>query len=436
MMDMVNANALANDRRFTVSRKTLAAGFLFVVIFTPVMLPAEAISGLLFIFTVFYLFASELKFPRRLLYLIAPMLLFILLGLLGSFQNSPYVVVKDVWYAGKSVLALMAGYMLMSEVRDLRGLIKIFLIAATLSALLHLSRFVLNPSLLSESVNNLREGAGKGFFISVLAVSLIAACRHFRLEVFRRPAVMWLILALSLVSLAMSFSRTFWISLAIMLISVYGLLTLRNMKRFIVLLAFLAVAAGAVVTAPEAEQTGPNATLRGKMAYSLKEVMVSNYKNMADINQNWRGYESFRAVTTYLNGSSAQYVTGRGFGTLVDLGIYIKLGGDEKFRYIPTLHNGYMYILVKTGIIGLIMYIYFLLKFMLHGRAGEKTQDNDLRFAGRLVVALTLALLVTTMVIAGFFNKITLHPMLVLLGALLYYIQANKSMLPNEILRQ
>ncbi len=428
-MDMVDANVFCDDRRLTVRRKTFAAWFLFAVVFAPVAIPAEAISGLLFVFTVFYIFASGLKFPRRLLYLIAPMLLFILLGLLGSFQNSPYAVVKDVWYAGKSVLALMAGYMIMSEVRDLRSLIKVFLVAAALSALLHLSRFILDLSLVAESLKDIREGAGKGFFISVLAVSLIAACRHFKLEVFRRPGVMWFILTLSLVSLAMSFSRTFWISLAIMLISIYGLLTLRNMKRLMVLLVFLAVTIGAVMTAPESEQTGPNATLRGKMAYSLKEVMVSNYKSMADINQNWRGYESFRAVTTYLNGSGAQYVAGRGFGTLVDLGIYIRLGGDEKFRYIPTLHNGYMYILVKTGIIGLIIYAYFLLKFILHGRAGESTPGNDLRLAGRLVVALTLVLLATTMVIAGFFNKITLHPALVLLGALLYYIQANKSRL-------
>lgn len=425
-----------SDRRFIVGRKKLASGFLFAAVFAPVILPAEAISGLLFVFTVFYVSASGLRFPRKLLYFIAPMLLFILFGLLGLFKNAPYDVFKDVWYAGKSVLALMAGYMLMPVIKDLRGLIKVFLWAATLSALFHLAKFIIDPSLLSASVNELREGAGKGFFISVLAVSLVAACQHFRLEVFRRPWTVWLIMALSLTSLAMSFSRTFWLSLAVMLISVYGLLTLRNMKRLMVLFALIALAGILVMTAPESEQTGPNATLRGKMAYSIKEVMVSNYRSMADINQNWRGYESFRAVITYLSGSEVQYATGRGFGTMVDLGIYIRLGGDEKFRFIPTLHNGYMYILVKTGVIGLLIYAYFLLKFLLHGREGEKSEDDELRFASRLVVALTLVLVATTFVIAGFFNKITLHPALVLLGALLYYIQARKSGLRNEVFRQ
>ncbi len=425
-------NELSRDRRFLVTRHALAAWGLFAAVMAPAALSAELVSGLLFIFAAFYILAVGFKFPRKLLYLIGPMLLFILLGLLGSSGNSTYDIFKDVWYTGKSVLSLVAGYLLMSEVRDLKSLIKVFLIAAALSALLHLSRFVMDPSLLSQAVNALREGAGKGFFISVLAVSIIAACRHFKLEVFRKPSVMWFILALSIVSLTLSFSRTFWISLAVLLVSIYGLLSLRNMKRLLVLFVFLALSAGVIMTAPESEQTGQNPTLRGKMAYSLKEIAIRNYVDKKDIASNWRGYESFRAIQTYLKGDAKQYFTGRGFGTMIDLGIYIKLGGEEKLRFIPTLHNGYMYILVKTGIIGLGIYAYFLLRFFLQGRVGEKATGTDLRLAGRLVVALTLVLVATTLVIAGFFNKNTLHPALVLLGALLYYIEANKSRLPDE----
>lgn len=432
-MNMTDVNEFSRDRRFIVTRHTLAAWVLFAAVFAQVALSAEIISGLLFIFAAFYILATGFKFPRRLLYLIGPMLLFILLGLLGSSRNSTYDILKDVWYAGKSVLSLMAGYMLMSEIKDLKSLLKIFLVAAALSALLHLSRFVIDPSLLSRSVNDLREGAGKGFFISVLAVSIIAACRHFRLEVFRRPWAMWLILALSLVSLTMSFSRTFWISLAVLLISVYGLFTLRNIKRLMVLFVFIVITVGAVMTAPESEQTGQNPTLRGKMAYSLKEMAIRNYVDKKDIASNWRGYESFRAIQTYLKGDAKQYFIGRGFGTMIDLGIYIKLGGDEKFRFIPTLHNGYLYTLVKTGIIGLAIYVYFLLRFFHQGMVGEKSVDTGLRFAGRLVVALTLVLFATTMVIAGFFNKTTMHTPLVLLGALLFYIQANKNRLPDSV---
>lgn len=434
-MDMTDLNEFSQDRRFVVTRHTLAAGVLFAAVFAPIALSAEIISGLLFCFTAFYILAIGFKFPRKLLYLIGPMLLFILLGLLGSSKNFTYDIFKDVWYAGKSVLSLMAGYMLMSEIKDLKSLLKIFLIAAAISALLHLSRFVIDPSLLSRSVNDLREGVGKGFFTSVLAVSIIAACRHFRLEVFRRPWAMWLILALSLVSLTLSFSRTFWVSLAVLLIYVYGLFTLKNIKRLIVLFAFLMITVVAVMTAPESEQIGPNVTLRGKMAYSLKEIAIRNYVDKKDIASNWRGYESFRAIQTYLKGDPKQYFIGRGFGTMIDLGIYIKLGGDEKFRFIPTLHNGYMYILVKTGIIGLCIYAYFLLKFVMHGRAGEKTAVTDFRFAGRLVVALTLVLVATTMAIAGFFNKSSLHTVLVLLGALLYYLEANKGRLLKEAIR-
>ena len=61
---------------------------------------------------------------------------------------------------------------------------------------------------------------------------------------------------------------------------------------------------------------------------------------------------------SYLTGSFLSIIIGKGFGYLLDIG-FIQILADIKIRYIPFLHNGYVYILLKTGFIGLFSYLLF-----------------------------------------------------------------------------
>ena len=107
-------------------------------------------------------------------------------------------------------------------------------------------------------------------------------------------------------------------------------------------------------------------SLIGKFEHSVTEVAISDYEDMSDINLNWRGFESYRAYLTYLDGSLFEKAFGQGFGAMVDLGFDMPLGGDASisFRYIPVIHNGYMYLLVKYGLIGVLIYLYYIFKLI------------------------------------------------------------------------
>ena len=108
---------------------------------------------------------------------------------------------------------------------------------------------------------------------------------------------------------------------------------------------------------------------------------------------------------------------GGGFGTNVPLGFVMTLA-DEEFSEIPVLHNGYMYLLVKTGAAGLAAYLMFLIATFRRGMRMTRLTDVQSRFCGLLLVALAFIILESTVVIAGVLNKHWLYPATLLTGML------------------
>jgi len=215
-------------------------------------------------------------------------------------------------------------------------------------------------------------------------------------------------------------SRTLWGSLIIMLLYIYGYLTMKNLKKGMIVLFLFGLLLLIAFTVPKSQQAGPQKTFLGKIAHSFKEIMISEYKNKKDIAENWRGFESFKALQTYVReGGGIRYLIGGGFGKKVDIGFEMQLG-REKMRYLPTLHNGYLYALVKTGLVGLFLYFVFFWRIIRYGRQ-DSSEDPHVRFAGKMIVALSLVFLAVTVVTAGFFNKTTYMPAVVLLGSFIAY---------------
>jgi O-antigen ligase len=135
------------------------------------------------------------------------------------------------------------------------------------------------------------------------------------------------------------------------------------------------------------------------------------------------------ALNSYLNGSMINYILGQGFGTLIDMQVFMLLG-DETLEYIPILHNGYLYLLIKTGLIGLLLYLIYLFGFLKTGWRYSRSQEGVLALTGHYIVACTLVLFFTTFVISGMFNKDGLIPIMLFLGTLLSYgsVESNKAL--------
>ena len=155
-----------------------------------------------------------------------------------------------------------------------------------------------------------------------------------------------------------------------------------------------------------------------KTANTSSEVEVHSYETYEDINRNWRGFEASRAAKTYAEFGDTDKLFGGGFGTMVDLGFAIKLGSTgESFEFVPLLHNGYMELLVKTGLLGLILFILFCIQIAFMALREFRQPGKYAKLNGLLLLWTVFVFALTQGTVTGIINKGELAPNLFLLGA-------------------
>jgi O-antigen ligase len=94
----------------------------------------------------------------------------------------------------------------------------------------------------------------------------------------------------------------------------------------------------------------------------------------------------------------------------------MELGGGT-FEEITKLHNGYAFLLVKTGPLGLaVVGSLFLVLLITAARRSVTARDVDSLAAARLMAGATWVLVLTTLVIGGLLNGASMVPVQFLLG--------------------
>ena len=63
-----------------------------------------------------------------------------------------------------------------------------------------------------------------------------------------------------------------------------------------------------------------------KLTHSFKEISIAKSTSLKEINVNYRGYESYRSLKTYIEGNPLELVFGQGLGKLIDLNANVFLG--------------------------------------------------------------------------------------------------------------
>ena len=106
---------------------------------------------------------------------------------------------------------------------------------------------------------------------------------------------------------------------------------------------------------------------------------------------------------------------GTGFGSLVNLKFHAPLTSDDKgLKYISELHNGYPYVLYKTGMFGLVLYLFFLIKLYM---------KIYIKYSFEIVFISAIGIfnLFSTLTITGIYN--TSDIIVFILGALLFELE-------------
>ncbi len=362
--------------------------------------------------------------------LVIPLLAMFLCGLVGAYQNEFFDALKDIWYLGKIVLTMGVGFLLGKYIGHIRDAIKCVILVATLSSIFHI---ISVGMLLSQgnSLFDIRDAGVYGYLISIVGLAF-ALTKGLRDGLEIRPTVLYIVTIILMTSLVLSASRTYLIVLAILLVVLNGLIRINAkllMKIAVVILVSFALApfiSGVGMGGGDGE-----VNLVEKFAKSFSEISIKEYETEEDINQFWRGFEGQRVLSTYLEGDVMDMSFGQGFGALVDLGFYIRLGGDE-MRFIPHFHNGYLYVLLKFGLIGMCCYLFFMFRIIRMGVMGHDAISVQLLYSKRLIRALGWIIVFTTLVVTGPFNKSLLDAILILIGVMAAWIERCRKIAEND----
>ena len=321
-------------------------------------------------------------------------------GLLSGYPS--YAVFKDFWYLLNPLLALYVGCFFYLKLPH-TDFYYVFIIAALFLALKHLSYFVINPEVLALGGKSIRELAGRGVLVVPFALALLFwGCRG-RLCHVRFGAVASIAFVL-MASVALSFSRSGWL---ILLLSLFIYFEFYKKPVLILISGFILINIG-LLFAGGYETTNP---ILSKFLNPMSELVQYDNWDFYDINNNWRGYENFLTREVMTNAPFINQLLGFGTGYVLPLDVTITLAGEEHDE-IPVLHSAYSYLLLKAGVVGVLLYLLFMVRMLLLSIRSPGVE-------ARSIFVIAGIIFVTSFAITGLYNKVQAIPFLLFLGCVL-----------------
>ena len=373
----------------------------------------------IFILGVFFFFEKPI-ISKSFLKTILPIIGLFMLGFVGTIihRYSLFTISKDIFHFLKPLLGILIGYLFYSKIKNFKIFVQTIVICGLISAIIHFMVLLLTGNILTGSINSIRE-FGKDNFLELFALFFIGYYQRFQNEkLFVNKIFRNTVLFILLLSTIFYFSRTMMVVAIIMLLSIYGFtyITRKSIKLIVAIVGML-ILFYAYLFSIKLERNKPGIeTFLFKIKIAPAELFKTKIdrENHKDLWDHWRGYEAKRALAL-MNENPTSYIFGNGYGSLVNLKFKAPLNGEEGLKFISELHNGYPYILYKTGTIGLLIYLLFL--FNLYKIIYRKNQSKFLLI---FISAIGAIYFFTTLTITGIYNGRDI--IIFILGALLYFV--------------
>jgi hypothetical protein len=373
------------------------------------------------------------KFSNNLLNILSYLLIILFITVISSFFQKPtfYNFIKDFAYFTKPIVALVAGYLLAKKMYDFSSFLRVFIYLTTVISIYHIISILTSVDFSSASVSKIRTIGGISNLAEVVVLTIIISSYRFNfLDVIENKLVKKIVFSIVLVSFFLYFSRTMFVALIILLLAVYGYvkITPKGLKYgLLVFSSFLLFYIYLFNANIQREKPGLESFLY-KMKIAPSEIFTPirniDPNNHAYLWDHWRAYEATLAIDQI--NTPATFFIGKGAGSMVDLKFKVYLG-DSEMRYIPSIHNGYVNIFFKTGIIGIVIYLLFLLNIYLFAYSKHSSQKT--RTINNLIAGFGIYFIFSSLIIGGIYNIEDFYMFIV--GALLFF--RNEVEIENEI---
>ena len=402
--------------------------YYIVILVLLVVFPIVELHLILFLLTSsLILFNKDFSISKKLFNPIFILLLITAVGVITSFfyQKTLYDWLKDFMFFIKPIIALLSGYFIAKKINNFSFIIKGIIVISSISAIFHLIKVIWYIDFDTWRVVEVRKIGGISNLIESFALVLMLGSNKYDfLNVFKNRLLKKSLLLLLLLSLIAYFSRTMIVALIIFYFAIHGYLKLtsKGLKYgFIILISVGLFYTYLFSVDLKRDKPGIESFLY-KLKIAPSEIFIPSPKidinNHASLWDHWRAYEASMALQE-MEKTPSSFFIGKGFGALVDLKFDAPLN-SEKIRFIPILHNGYVYVLFKTGVIGILLYFLFLFVLYLNSYT-QKSSLNEF-VIGNLIAGIGLYYLFSSLIITGIYN---MHDVFAFILGLLFFQQAS-----------
>ena len=292
--------------------------------------------------------------------LLYPILIAMIIGLFMK-PYSLYEVFKDAFYLFSPIIMLILGEIFARKLSSKEFLVMIVIVGFFFSLINCVGNIITaGPQIFFDTRTVRNEGDnyfGLVNFYALLALYVLIYWRYFNKELL--PHNWKLLMFINSLALYFAGSRTYWLVFIIVFFLMMGPVFSHKRYLFVFFILLILGLSAYIATSEGLFST----TIR----QTLDEMTVSDYDNLSDKNEKYRGYEAFMALNEYQNYTSFNKIFGGGMGATVDMGIDSPVG----IQYIPILHNGYPYLLIKMGVLGLLSFVYFFIYLIIRFKKAD-----------------------------------------------------------------
>ena len=355
-------------------------------------------------------------------------------GLIHIVKYDYYFFFRDIMYFLQVPFFILIGMYLYSNIKNYLLLLQVIVLSSISVTIFKLFNLFLDPSLFLKLGLVTRYEYDLSNPTALLVFAIILYARKIGYKIFNNYIEL-LFLYLSLFSIIISFSRTSYVFLLITLIVPF----IYRGKKIILLffssiIMVLFIIFGGLISNENTTYSQGN-TFQSKVIHSLDEMVIKNYTSTMEISHNWRGYEAYLGLTKYYTGNLLEILFGHGYGSVVYTPYWVFQG--QQLNVLPFFHNGYITILLKTGLFGLLAFFIFLFTLLKTGMKITKlATNNEQKLIGMLLEVSVFIIIFRTIVIHGIFFTTTPLLLLILIGISIQFsslqISHSKRKLSNE----
>lgn len=316
-----------------------------------------------------------------------------------DFANYDYI--RDITYLAKPILGLLIGYQLCRN--GLNNPIKTVIYTGVLLAIIHLTIVFYGIVFVGfRNIHQIRNYAGYFSDFEIYAIILILFCEKFGIQFSKKTKLTFI--SVLLISSVFYLSRTNFIQFGLLFLAMKGYFVpnKRNLSvLFTLLFAGLLCYSAIVFYNPKRNGKGIEAFLyKVKIAPTEPFKTKINTEDYKDFNDNYRSVENINTYKQMENDGTFTVLFGKGLGSKVDLKKDVWLD-DTLLRHISILHNGFMTVYLKSGVIG--VFLLFFTIFLLFRK--QATRVPELTNLNYLITGTALFLFISYWVFMGFYFK-------------------------------